>query len=213
MFFANMIFNHLPPEKCPDNDHHNVDTIDGLVLPTITALAISARRWESSSSGKADARSASANTAAVTRESATLESASRVWSDLIYESLYESGELTDSLNKAARDFGFHRRPKTNGRDEMCSCYLDGSLPTALDMMAKYTSKENDAWTGLVANANVGGENVHRGAVLGAVLGARAGYERLPSKMINGLYNHESIAKEIDEFVNAVMKDGNGEKEL
>mmetsp|Transcript_216 Transcript_216/g.539 ORF Transcript_216/g.539 Transcript_216/m.539 type:complete len:82 (+) Transcript_216:1416-1661(+) len=81
------------------------------------------------------------------------------------------------------------------------------------MMAKYTSKENDAWTGLVANANVGGENVHRGAVLGAVLGARAGYERLPSKMINGLYNHESIAKEIDEFVNAVMKDGNGEKEL
>ena len=24
MFFANMIYNKLPPEDCPDNDHHNV---------------------------------------------------------------------------------------------------------------------------------------------------------------------------------------------
>lgn len=27
MFFANMIYRQLPPEKCPDNDHHNVDTV------------------------------------------------------------------------------------------------------------------------------------------------------------------------------------------
>lgn len=29
----------IAPEKCPDNDGHNVDTMDGLVLPSVVALA------------------------------------------------------------------------------------------------------------------------------------------------------------------------------
>lgn len=29
----------ITPEKCPDNDGHNVDTMDGLVLPSVVALA------------------------------------------------------------------------------------------------------------------------------------------------------------------------------
>lgn len=29
----------VAPEKCPDNDGHNVDTMDGLVLPSVVALA------------------------------------------------------------------------------------------------------------------------------------------------------------------------------
>jgi ADP-ribosylglycohydrolase len=73
------------------------------------------------------------------------------------------------------------------------------------MMAKYMP-HGDAWTGLVANANVGGENVHRGALLGSFLGARAGLERLPSKMIDGLYNKAELEKEIDAFVKAVLRD-------
>jgi ADP-ribosylglycohydrolase len=75
----------------------------------------------------------------------------------------------------------------------------------LDTVAKYIPKQ-DAWTGLVANANVGGENVHRGSILGAVLGARAGYDRLPSRLENGLYDKASLAQEIDEFVQAVIED-------
>eukprot|EP00746_Dinoflagellata_sp_MGD_P058542 gnl/MRDRNA2_/MRDRNA2_250521_c0_seq1.p1 gnl/MRDRNA2_/MRDRNA2_250521_c0~~gnl/MRDRNA2_/MRDRNA2_250521_c0_seq1.p1 ORF type:complete len:297 (-),score=32.33 gnl/MRDRNA2_/MRDRNA2_250521_c0_seq1:34-855(-) len=38
MFFANLS-KGLPPESCPDNDHHNVDTIDGLILSIPVALA------------------------------------------------------------------------------------------------------------------------------------------------------------------------------
>lgn len=38
MFFANMK-NGKPLEKCPDNDQHNVDTIDGLILGLPVALA------------------------------------------------------------------------------------------------------------------------------------------------------------------------------
>eukprot|EP00854_Cymbomonas_tetramitiformis_P019500 gene19500-23318_t len=40
--------------------------------------------------------------------------------------------------------------------------------------------------GLLANANTGGENVHRGIVLGALLGAAEGYRAIPAKWITGL---------------------------
>lgn len=39
MFFANKVFHDRPLDECPDNDAHNVDTLDGMVLPTIVALA------------------------------------------------------------------------------------------------------------------------------------------------------------------------------
>merc|ERR1719498_1542589 len=39
MFFANLQ-KGLPPERCPDNDHHNVDTIDGLVMAVPVCLAL-----------------------------------------------------------------------------------------------------------------------------------------------------------------------------
>jgi hypothetical protein len=41
-------------------------------------------------------------------------------------------------------------------------------------------------------------------VLGAVLGARAGADRLPAHMINGLYPQSELAKEIDQFFHAVL---------
>ena len=59
----------------------------------------------------------------------------------------------------------------------------------------------------LANANVGGENVHRGAILGAILGAYAGDEQLSKEMKDGLYEKEAIEKEIDDFVRSVMKSG------
>lgn len=38
MFFANLT-KGLPAEKCPDNDNHNVDTIDGIAMTVPVALA------------------------------------------------------------------------------------------------------------------------------------------------------------------------------
>lgn len=40
--------------------------------------------------------------------------------------------------------------------------------------------------GLIVNTNLGGENVHRGAVLGALLGAANGMEGFPPRWIKGL---------------------------
>ena len=84
--------------------------------------------------------------------------------------------------------------------------MSSSFPPTLDSLAKYLPERN-AWTGLVANANVGGENVHRGSIMGAILGARAGYDRLPAQLVNGLYDKQDLEKEIGDFVKAVMRDG------
>lgn len=79
------------------------------------------------------------------------------------------------------------------------------------MLAKYTqSSSGGVKVALLSNANIGGENVHRGAVLGAILGARAGVDSLPGDLVSGLYDRDALEEEIESFVNAVMqksKDG------
>lgn len=83
------------------------------------------------------------------------------------------------------------------------------------MISKYTQQSSGTtcWKALLANANVGGENVHRGAILGAILGARAGDEQLPAEMKEGLFDGKDIGLEIDLFVQSVMmkksSDGSG----
>jgi len=68
---------------------------------------------------------------------------------------------------------------------------------------KYGEDQADVATGLLANANCGGENVHRGCVLGALLGAQAGEKAIPEKLKSGLYHSAEIAKEIEAFKNVV----------
>lgn len=88
-----------------------------------------------------------------------------------------------------------------------ACYLSQSLPPTLDMISKYTQSGADIWTALINNANIGGENVHRGAVLGAILGARVGDENLPKQLKEGLYDsdRQALETEITSFVKAVMQ--------
>lgn len=54
-----------------------------------------------------------------------------------------------------------------------ACYLDGSWPSVCFFAARYPFEPKAA---LLANTNVGGDNVHRGAVLGALLGLINGAE-------------------------------------
>ena len=198
MFFANLKLRKLDPKNCPDNDMHNVDTIDGLVLPTITALAMTAQ-------GESDDKIAevAAQTAAVTRRSDTLEKMSRFWSQIVKASLVDETEaiLTQDLTVISQRLGFCR-PNDRSPDEMTACYISQSFPPTINMIAKY---QNNCWDGLLANANIGGENVHRGSILGAVLGARAGLPNLPAILSEGLFDKSSLEQEIDDFVNAVMK--------
>tara|TARA_R110002072_G_scaffold4663_8_gene32644 strand:+ start:23821 stop:24936 length:1116 start_codon:yes stop_codon:yes gene_type:complete len=54
-----------------------------------------------------------------------------------------------------------------GRAYSSACYIDGAWPGVLYLLYKYI---DDPLTALLANTNLGGDNVHRGAVLGVLLG-------------------------------------------
>jgi len=58
---------------------------------------------------------------------------------------------------------------------------------------------------LLANANTGGENVHRGEILGALLGAAHGAAAIPEELKRGLKYHAQIEEEIRAFLASVAK--------
>ncbi len=194
MFFANLVNRKLPPDQCPDNDHHNVDTIDGLVLPTIAAMADPA---------------AASTCASATRKSQVLEQVSTLWGGVVQAALLQSDDtfFFDTLSQFAQQT-IRRQPNPTVHDSqtMSACYLSQSLPGLVDVVAKYGTlpTKDRVWQGLVANANTGGENVHRGSVMGAILGARTGASQLPPQLVQGLFARDQLEEEINDFVAAVM---------
>ncbi len=77
-----------------------------------------------------------------------------------------------------------------------ACYISGSWPSVLYFAYKYG---DEPLTGLLANTNVGGDNVHRGAVLGIILGLIDG-QALDS-LFAQLKDSDAIAKEINSVCN------------
>ena len=67
----------------------------------------------------------------------------------------------------------------------------------LYLAARYA---DDFEAALVANTNVGGDNCHRGAVLGALLGAALGYQAIPERWTRGLRSRVELEKEIETFL-------------
>jgi ADP-ribosylglycohydrolase len=64
-----------------------------------------------------------------------------------------------------------------------ACYVEHSVPSVLYLALKYARDPEKA---LVANTNLGGDNVYRGAVLGALLGAKHGKKGFPQRWIERL---------------------------
>lgn len=65
-----------------------------------------------------------------------------------------------------------------GRILSPACYVQDSVPAVLHLARKYADRPEE---GLVANTMAGGENCHRGMVLGALLGAAGGVDRWPER--------------------------------
>jgi ADP-ribosylglycohydrolase len=61
-----------------------------------------------------------------------------------------------------------------------ACYIPDAFPAALYLAWKYA---DDFSAGICANAQVGGDSCHRGAVVGALLGAANG---IPARWMEGL---------------------------
>ncbi len=64
-----------------------------------------------------------------------------------------------------------------------ACYIAESMPASLYLAWKY---HDDFSAGVIANAMVGGDSCHRGAVVGSLLAAAQG---IPEKWIAGLRDH------------------------
>lgn len=108
---------------------------------------------------------------------------------LLSEAPYEAEKL-------ARDF-----PEKDVVMKMfaTACYPEHGLPLLLylAMKSEFAFEET-----LLANANAGGDNVHRGMLLGMILGAAN--DHVPDHLVEGLVAHEELKGEIDAFAEIAM---------
>jgi ADP-ribosylglycohydrolase len=70
-----------------------------------------------------------------------------------------------------------------GRILSPACYVQDSVPAVLYLARKYADQPEE---GLIINTMLGGENCHRGMVLGALLGAAHGRQGWPKRWREGL---------------------------
>jgi ADP-ribosylglycohydrolase len=78
-----------------------------------------------------------------------------------------------------------------------ACYIPGAFQASLYLAWKY---DGDFESGVIANTNVGGENCHRGAVIGALLGGFAGKGSLPARLIEGIHDSVGLGAQIDALI-------------
>lgn len=74
-----------------------------------------------------------------------------------------------------------------------ACYIEDSYPSMLYFAAKYAGNYEE---GILANVNVGGENVHRGSALGVLMGLAHGMDAIPKRWLNGLRAKDEFKKEV-----------------
>ena len=82
-----------------------------------------------------------------------------------------------------------------GRLFSSACYISDSWPSVLYLAYKYTDSSKE---GLLANANLGGDNVHRGTVLGSILGLAS--NSIPNELYDELLDKNLINEEITELL-------------
>ena len=80
-----------------------------------------------------------------------------------------------------------------------ACYITDSWPAMLYLASKYQHSVEEA---LLANTNCGGENAHRGAVLGSIVGL-AGAE-VADDLFQQLHHKDAIKVEVDDFIEAAI---------
>lgn len=203
-FFANYAHG-VPPECCAGKENHDTASIGGLVaLPPVLF---------------ATARGNNPNTAdtallthlRLTHKSPKLERYAMAFGRLL-QSLMQppASQPAVKIQAAAESIGFPlarlmdrvKRDKLSDLDVIggclsSACYIDQSFPAVLYLAARYLDDFEGA---LIANTNVGGDNCHRGAVLGALLGAAYGLQAIPDRWLHGLSDHDELEQEIDAFL-------------
>lgn len=207
-FFANYA-KGIAPEHCAGTESHDTASMGGLVsLPLVIMATL------------CDGDLATTNTTALTQQrlthrSSLLERHTLELSKLLFHIFYDVNPDIEQLACAtASKLGFPagqviqgvRRNHSTDLDVIGgllspACYIDQSFPSVLYLAARY---HDDFESALIANTNVGGDNCHRGAVLGAILGATLGVGAIPVRWINGLNAHSELNEEIEEFISQFL---------
>ncbi|MBL8476907.1 MAG: ADP-ribosylglycohydrolase family protein [Methyloversatilis sp.] len=140
--------------------------------------------------------------------------AAKVFADLMYF-LLQGVPIDDAIERAggaahtALTWPYRSWVRTRPDEEVVgtqfspACYLEDSLPATLFLAVKYGS---DLRTGLMSNARLGGDNCHRGVVLGALLGAQGGLHAVPQAWINGLHEHDRLKGLLEKLSALALKD-------
>lgn len=236
MFFANWA-RGVKPEKCADDDGHNVASAGGLVMiPPVALWAAAKSALASPAAAKGgplvdEATVSAAVTAAqeaavaqmyLTHNSRELEAFVRVYAELVTRLLLGQ-DFKTCVAAAAKRVGFdvaalvakhpvkpasasgvHPDTSVIGPVFSPACYIEHSFPALLYLAYKYA---DDPQAALIANTNVGGENCHRGAALGALMGLSKGMSSFPEAWTGGLAAGAEITAEIDAFIAALGKAG------
>ena len=214
MFFANWA-QKLPLDQCADDDHHNIASMGGLVnLPP--AIVFTTARAHSEGREAADVVSAAGEAAVAqmytTHNSKALAAYAQVYGELVSEVLL-GADLRTAVAAAGKAVGVdvaelagagHADTDVIGRLFSSACYIEHSFPCLLYLAYKYAG---DPEAALVANTNAGGENVHRGAALGALMGAAHGVQGWPSRWRKGLLEGPAIEAEVGALLQAANKQG------
>jgi ADP-ribosylglycohydrolase len=77
-----------------------------------------------------------------------------------------------------------------------ACYIEDAFPASLFLVSKYGQ---DARGALISNSMLGGDNCHRGVVVGALCGALAGEEGLPPGWITQLKDYPRLSSLLADF--------------
>lgn len=80
-----------------------------------------------------------------------------------------------------------------------ACYISDAWPIVLYLAYKY---QNDPWQALRVNINLGGDNVHRGMVLGTLLGLQT--NTVANSWFDKLVDRNVIDGEIDRLISATI---------
>ena len=123
MFFKNLVAG-IDPKDCPDNDGHNVDTIDALMAVPPVVLA-------TMKSSPEERNRAIKSAIQTTRKSESVLRFAYVYSDMLI-SLIEGLTMQEAAQKAGKALGIDvaemvRRSPRDGSDPMVACYIDSSF--------------------------------------------------------------------------------------
>jgi ADP-ribosylglycohydrolase len=203
-FFENLVMNSMPPEQCAANDGHNTDSIDALTL-TVPVIV----RYAGDASVEREALYAKVlSLISLTRRSTALTPYAKAWTDLLCDVLQGT-----ELRAAIEAIGFKYfggsvkamvRASEGKGDPMAACYIDSSFPAMLHFAYKYADSVEAC---LLANANAGGENVARGSLLGALMGAAKSMQGLqePAWLLQGLHARAALEAEADALLEAATR--------